>query len=206
MYRPKPFVWNDVAALHKFIHFRAFATIAASVDGSIVLAYAPVALDTGGNGSVRFHLATNNPLARAPDGAEMVFSFAGPDAYVSPDWYISDGYVPTWNYVAVEGRGRARRLAVDELRALLVDLSAGQERKLLPKAPWSVDKVPEAKLTALVRAIRGFSVRLDSLEGKLKLSQDKSPRDRENVITNLEARGDPLSRAVAAAMRHHTEK
>ncbi|MBU6298759.1 MAG: FMN-binding negative transcriptional regulator [Alphaproteobacteria bacterium] len=207
MYRPKPFVWDDVAAIQRFLRFRSFATVAAVMDGSVSLAYAPVVVDDGEPfGSVRFHLAANNPLADIADSTDVLIAFSGPDAYVSPDWYVSEGFVPTWNYVAVEGRGKTRRLSDDELRILLADLSAEQERKLQPKAPWTIDKVPEAKVEALVRAIRGFSVKLESLEGKLKLSQDKKAEDRQGVIAGLEARGDPFSRAVAIAIQAHPGK
>ena len=81
MYRPKPFVVDDVAALHAFIDNRPFATIGVVVESRVVLAYAPVVLDAGGAlGTVRFHLAKNNPVAAVADGAPMQISFMGPDA------------------------------------------------------------------------------------------------------------------------------
>ena len=193
---------DDVAALHAFIGNRPFATIGVVVESRVVLAYAPVVLDAGGAlGTVRFHLAKNNPVAAVADGAPMQISFMGPDAYVSPDWYVSKGLVPTWNYMAVEGEGWARVLPDLELQALLVDLSAEQERQLLPKKPWTVDKLPADRLAALTNAIVGFSVMFEKLEGKFKLSQDKKPEDIEGVIAGLEARGDAASLAVAKVMR-----
>jgi len=195
-------VVDDVAALHAFIGNRPFATIGVVVESRVVLAYAPVVLDAGGAlGTVRFHLAKNNPVAAVADGAPMQISFMGPDAYVSPDWYVSQGLVPTWNYMAVEGEGWARVLPDLELQALLVDLSAEQERQLLPKKPWTVDKLTADRLAALTNAIVGFSVMFEKLEGKFKLSQDKKPEDIEGVIAGLEARGDAASLAVAKAMR-----
>lgn len=193
---------DDVAALHAFIGNRPFATIGVVVESRVVLAYAPAVLDAGGAlGTVRFHLAKNNPVAAVADGAPMQISFMGPDAYVSPDWYVSQGLVPTWNYMAVEGEGWARVLPDLELQALLVDLSAEQERQLLPKKPWTVDKLTADRLAALTNAIVGFSVMFEKLEGKFKLSQDKKPEDIEGVIAGLEARGDAASLAVAKAMR-----
>ena len=193
---------DDVAALHAFIGNRPFAIIGVVVESRVVLAYAPVVLDAGGAlGTVRFHLAKNNPVAAVADGAPMQISFMGPDAYVSPDWYVSQGLVPTWNYMAVEGEGWARVLPDLELQALLVDMSAEQERQLLPKKPWTVDKLTADRLAALTNAIVGFSVMFEKLEGKFKLSQDKKPEDIEGVIAGLEARGDAASLAVAKAMR-----
>ena len=57
------------------------------------------------------------------------------------------------------------------------------------------------EITTLLNAIRGFSVTLESLEGKFKLSQDKKPADVAGVIAGLKARGDPASLAVAQAMK-----
>jgi transcriptional regulator len=203
MYGPKSFVVDDVAALHGFIRSRAFATLAVIVDGAVQFAYAPVVLDAddGQFGTLRFHLARANPLAALSDGASVRVSFAGPDAYISPDWYESEGLVPTWNYIATEGAGVVRRLEPDGLRQLLIDLSAAQEDALRPKTPWTIGKVPQTRLAALMNAIVGFSLRLEKLAGKFKLSQDKSAADFEGALRGLEARGDAKSLAVAAAMR-----
>ena len=207
MYRPKAFAVDDVAVLHRFIREQPFATIAVAVDGAVSFAYAPVVLDAGNAlGSIRFHLAANNPVANVQEGTRVHFSFAGPNAYVSPDWYASHAMVPTWNYLAVEGEGYMRFLACEELRALLADLSAEQEAKLLPKKPWTIDKVPPERLAALTSAIVGISVTFENLEGKFKLSQDKKPEDIAGVVVGLEAQGGAASNAIAKAMRGNADE
>jgi transcriptional regulator len=203
MYRPPAFATDNIAALHEAIRSRVFATVACVIDGAMEFAYAPVVLDAdeGPKGSVRFHLAGNNAVAGIADGMSVALSFLASDAYVSPDWYDTRGRVPTWNYIAIEGRGTARRLNDDELRQLLIDLSASEENKLAPKIPWTVDKVPEKKLGALMRAIVGFSVQFQTLEGKFKLSQNVTPEDAEGAMRGLIHRGDAGGREVAKAMR-----
>jgi len=202
MYRPAAYAIDDVPLLQRVLHERRFATLAALLQGELHFAYAPVIVDAKPSpfGALRFHLARANPMADL-DGAEVHLSFLGADAYVSPDWYESKGFVPTWNYVAVAATGRARALDGGELRTLLVDLSAAAEEKLRPKPPWTIDKIPEERIAMLLNGIRGFSVTLECLEGKFKLSQDKKPADIAGVIAALEARGDAASLAVAQAMR-----
>jgi transcriptional regulator len=202
MYRPPAYAVDDIARLHPAIRARRFATIAAVIDGNIQFAYAPMVLDAecGALGAVRFHLARINPMAEL-DGVAVRLSFLGPDAYVSPDWYDSPALVPTWNYVAIEAAGRVRRIDDNELRQLLVDLSAQEEAPLAPKRPWTLDKVPEDRIAALLNAIRGFELKFESLEGKFKLSQDKSESDFTGAANGLEARADAGSLAVATAMR-----
>jgi transcriptional regulator len=203
MYRPAAFAVDDVQTLHAVMRERAFATLARVRADKVEFAYAPIVLDPeeGPYGSIRFHLASNNPIVEGADGAQFHVSFLGPDAYISPDWYETAGVVPTWNYIGVEGQGIARKLDSDALRQLLIDVSATQEAKLLPKKPWTIDKVPEQKMNMLMNAIAGFEVRLESLDGKFKLSQNLKPADFEGAVRGLEKRGDALSVAVAAAMR-----
>lgn len=202
MYRPPHYAVDDVSLLHKTIRSFPFATIAHIAGGNVEFAYAPVVVDEkdGPLGAVRFHLARANPLAQAADD-KLFLSFRGPDAYVSPDWYRSEGLVPTWNYVAIEGQGIAHRLDDEGLRALLIDLSAQEEAKLAPKVPWTMDKVPIERQAGLMRAIVGFSLRFNALEGKFKLSQDKPAQDVEGALRGLEERGDGGSHAVADAMQ-----
>lgn len=202
MYRPHAFAVDDLTWLHAAIRTYPFATIAMAKENLVRFAYAPVVLDTrpGSLGTLRFHLARSNPLAGANE-ATLSFSFRGPDAYVSPDWYETKGLVPTWNYIAIEATGIARRVAGAELREVLIDLSGVEEAQLYPKPPWSMDKVPEDRMGALLSSIAGFSVPLDTLEGKFKLSQDKRPEDVMGVISGLESRNTAQTNAVARAMR-----
>ena len=201
MYRPSAYEVDDAATLHAFIRDRGFATIAAAIDGIPQFAYAPVILDAepGARGTVRFHLARANPLA-ALDGVYIRLSFLGPDAYVSPDWYVTEGLVPTWNYMAVEAAGVACALDAGALPDLLERLSARFESRLAPKVPWTSSKVPRERWAALLNGIVGFEVALDSLAGKFKLSQDKKPADAEAVAAQLDAGGHA---DLAGAMREH---
>jgi transcriptional regulator len=198
MHRPRAFAVDDIARLHEVIRCRVFATIAAMIDGRVEFAYAPVVLDgrDGPFGTVRFHLAAANPIADVQEGAPLAISFISDDAYVSPDWYAASGMVPTWNYIAVEGRGAMRHIKGGDMRQLLVDLSAAEEANLAPKTPWTIEKVPAAKFEMLLNAIVGFSVQFDSLEGKFKLSQNVKPDDHEGVVRGLEARGATIAQAM----------
>lgn len=201
MYRPSAYAVDDVAVLHAALRERPFATIAAVAGGSLQFAYAPLIVATSPEpfGSARFHLARANPLAEC-DGAQLRVGILCADAYVSPDWYTTGSFVPTWNYIAVEGSGVARRLDEEELRRLVNDLSVEHEARLRPKQPWTVEKIPQGRMETLLRGIRGFALSFETLEGKFKLSQDKAPADIAGVISGLTARGDPASLALARAM------
>jgi transcriptional regulator len=107
--------------------------------------------------------------------------------------------VPTWNYAAVHAYGRPRLLEDPaRMRALLeatVDnYEAGREE------PWTEDRLPEEFVSNLSRAIVGFEIEITRLEGKFKMSQNRSEADRQGTIRGLQEAGDPESLAVAAMM------
>lgn len=193
---------DDIAVLHERIRAQPFATFAVNFDECIAFAYAPVVLDTGPApfGRLRFHLARSNPAA-AMAGRSVHVSFLGVHTYISPDWYRSHDMVPTWNYIAIEARGIARALDEAGLRNLLDDLSTDAEAKLAPKQPWTSGKVSADRMTMLLRAISGFEVVLEGLDGKFKLSQEKSDSDFDGALAGLLARDDAAGRFVAAEMQ-----
>jgi transcriptional regulator len=100
--------------------------------------------------------------------------------------------------------GRVRRLNTEELRRQLAALAAQHETHAVPENPWSPEKLHPDQMTALLKAIAGFEVEFISLEGKLKLSQNKSQADIAAAIAALEQRADAASRAIAAAMRKYS--
>lgn len=136
MYRPRQYVVDAKDELCRTIRAFPFATIAVAVGGRVELAYAPIVLDETNVavGRMRFHLARANHVANLLDGNELVLSFRGPDGYVSPDWYASEAMVPTWNYIAVEARGRVARLEESQLRCSPTFLHR-KKRSSRPKRP-----------------------------------------------------------------------
>lgn len=203
MYNPPHFAVSDIGWMHDFIRRNAFATFAAVIDGVAHLAYVPVVLDEQPSplGAIRFHLARSNPIAALANGSVVKLSIMGAHAYVSPDWYETPEQVPTWNYMAVEGSGRVQRLDETESIAYLTRLSAEQESFLAPKPPWSPARLQARRLKQLLLGIVPFLLLFDTLEGKAKLSQNRSQADIAGVIAALNHRGDDAGTAIASAMQ-----
>ena len=203
MDNPSHFAVSDVGAIHAMIRENVFATFAAVIEGAIHFAYLPVLLDAEATplGAVHFHCARANPFATIEDGTTLKMSIMGAHCYISPDWYETPDQVPTWNYTAVEGNGRCKRLADEEMLAYLAKFAFVQEKMLAPKPPWSPAKVNPNRLLQLSKGITGFELRFDQLEGKTKLSQNRAQADIRGAIAALKERGDPASVAVAMAMQ-----
>lgn len=198
-YTPRHFAETDYGRLLDVIRTRTFGTFVAVMDGEALIAHAPA---TVGEGVLQFHLAKGNPFldaVRAGGRAKAVFQ--GPDAYISPDWYESENQVPTWNYVAVYVQGPLRVLSREEMISQVDALSAGQEARLLPKKPWTREKMTNGSDERLFAAIVGVELRIDALDGKFKLSQNKSAADIAGAAQALEALGEPNGRLIAQMMR-----
>lgn len=187
MHPALPFRVSDEAVLLDHLAAFPFSTIAAAVEDRAVVAHAPVITRKVGEGLVLdFHLSRGNALAAAlAGGFHAVAVSLAADAYVSPDWYENRDSVPTWNYVSVEVEGPVAAMDEAGLIALLDDLSALEEARLLPKAPWTRDKMSPGKFETLLRGIVGARMTVERLEGTTKLSQNKTAADRAGVMAAL---------------------
>lgn len=188
MHPNRAFRFADDAAMLTFAGERGFAHIlAATPDGPMVV-HAPI---VPAGAAFRFHVARANRIVPHLDGARVLLSVAGADGYVSPSWYLDPAQqVPTWNYIAVEISGVARLLDEDELVAQLDTLAATHEPRVAPDAPWSRAKMNDARFRAMLKAIIGFEVQVESIRGTTKLSQNKTAADIAGVLAGLEHGGN----------------
>jgi transcriptional regulator len=203
MYVPKHFEVSDRAWCHALIRAEPFATLVGADDaGTAFATHLPFLLDAerGPLGTLIGHVARANPQWRYFRPGQPVFViFQGPHAYVSPAWYEAHPSVPTWNYVAVHAYGvpavfedPARVKAL--LAALVRTFEAGHPD------PWRFESLADDYVDGMLRGIVAFEIPIDRLEGKAKLSQNRSAADRARVGAALEAAADPLARAVASLM------
>jgi transcriptional regulator len=203
MYTP-PMFKPDRAASLAFAEARGFGTACAwdgrKPTGSAVPFYLSYAAD--GTPMALFHVARHNPLVKLADGTSpWLLAVNGSDAYVSADWYVSPDQVPTWLYQAVHLTGPVRRLSDDELAEQVDTLSAKFENWLLPKRPWTSTKMTAPRLEALRKAIVGFVMTVEEVEGSFKLNQHKSETDYAAVAGALAEQADPDAQHIAHLMR-----
>lgn len=207
MYQPAAFVQADPSALAALIAEQPLATLVHAGDGGLTADLIPMQWRPGADGltgTLVGHVARANPLWRAADARPVLAVFQGPQAYISPSWYPSKAatgqVVPTWNYTVVQAHGLLR--AVDDvawLRALVESLTEQHEG---PRAhPWKVADAPADYLDKMLRAIVGIEITVTRLEGKWKVSQNRSRPDRLGVVAGLGAEPADEARAMAALAR-----
>lgn len=107
MYTPPSFQVVDITDVHRTMREARTATLITATHGGLVGTMLPVVLDEreGSMGTIYAHVARANPQWKLTPAGEAMAIFAGPEAYVSPSWYVTKHErgeaVPTWNYVAV---------------------------------------------------------------------------------------------------------
>jgi transcriptional regulator len=192
VYIPKHFEVTDEKEIFTFVEANAFGQLISNVDGKLFSTHLPFLLSEDKSKLIG-HLALNNPQHIKIDGQEVLVTLEGPHDYISPAWYNSPG-VPTWNYQAVHIYGKCKVFkSTTELQAVIDALTTKYEGAL--ETPWQ----PEYKLSML-GAIVGIEITITDTQCKYKLSQNRSPQDRSQVIEHLKVIG---SNKLAEAMERN---
>ncbi len=155
----------------------------------------------GTHGTLLGHVARANPIWQDAADQEMLVIFQGPQAYISPSWYVSKQQhgkvVPTWNYAVVHAHGTLR--AIDDqkwLRAHVATMTDANERGRA--APWRVSDAPAEYINTMLAAIVGIEIDITRISGKWKVSQNRAAEDRAGVVAGLTSE---QANAMAALVR-----
>lgn len=173
-YPPAHHVEQSPERLVRLIEVLRLATLISVIDGRSAVSFIPMLAEHGADGVVLYgHMDAANPQAEQLSGGRMQAVFHGPQAYISPDDYISP-QLPTWNYVHVVADGRVTEMpSGEDRRRLLIRMAetfggAGQA--------FSLDYADQ-RMAGMLGGIRAFRMQVDKLLGRFKLSQDKSADD-----------------------------
>ena len=184
MYNPSAFRDEDRDSLFATIRAARLALLVSAGDGVPDATHLPMVLDAeeGTHGTLYGHVARANPHWKGLAGAGRARAvFSGPEAYVSPGLYPSKQehgrVVPTWNYVAVHAIGTVEVVDdADRLHAIVSRLTEVNEAGRA--APWAVTDAPDDFVRGQLKGIVGIVLRIETLIGKRKLSQNRAEPDR----------------------------
>jgi transcriptional regulator len=208
MYNP-PYNRVDDAEAVAMIASSSFGHLVSIGPEGLVATGLPFLAEAAVGGEIRLsaHFARANPHWRDLDGREALMIFQLTDAYVSPAWYPSKGehgkVVPTWNYEVVQVHGTVTvHDDADWLRSFVSELTDRHEAERSAAdssaAAWKVTDAPADYIDKNLAAIVGIEIAVSKIEGKRKLSQNRSDADRAGVAAGLDRVG--AAPAVAAAM------
>lgn len=201
LYLPRAFDMRELASLDTLAAAYPFAMLCTVHDGEPFVSHVPVLYRRDGDRiAITGHLARPNP--QAGRSARGVVVLRGPQAYVSPGWYVDkaeQARVPTWNYVVAHLSGAIEWF---DDAAMLGDLVArlGDVHETVAGGGWRFDMENPAEWAQL-RGIVGFRVAVDRVEFKAKLSQNHPEANRRAVVAKLDASPDADAREIASWMR-----
>ncbi|MDD2546416.1 MAG: FMN-binding negative transcriptional regulator [Burkholderiaceae bacterium] len=195
MYLPPHFALSEREDLHRIIQAHPLGILVRHGDDGLDADHLPFDFDpqAGPQGVLRAHVARANPVwQRCLAGSPVMVVFRGAQAYVSPNWYPSKQethrQVPTWNYEVVHAHGTVT-VHDDEryVRGVVARLTR-QHEATEPK-PWKMGDSSPAFIDSMLKNIVGLEIRITSLVGKSKLSQNREVRDRHHAADTLAAQG-----------------
>ena len=202
MYRPRFNAVDDEPELRAMVAAVASAElVTVGVDGYPQATLLPILWE---GDTVIAHMARANRHWRdIAEDAPVLLICGGSEAYISPSWYASKAehgrVVPTWNYSTVHLSGLARVHEESEwVRSAVTKLTDRHEGDRAH--PWHVTDAPADFVASQLQAIVGIEIRLERVEGKAKLSQNRSEADQRGVISGLRGEKTPAAAAMADAI------
>lgn len=199
MYNPELFKETDQQKITEFLKQNAFGLLITQHQGKPLATHLPLEyLEKDGKAYLHGHLAKANPQWKTFDEQEQVLAvFNGPHSYVSASWYSIEE-VSTWNYVAVHIYGKLRTMAHEELMPMLEALMDKYESDV--QRPVDMSKLSKKTLNQ-VHGIVGFEIEITELQAKYKMSQNRSEKDYDNIVENLEDGRGTQAAETAKLMR-----
>jgi transcriptional regulator len=204
MYIPRANEEKRVPVMHGLMAEHPLATLVTMTASGLFASHVPVVLIEDGSefGMLKCHISRANTQWRDLDpSVDALAIFSGPLHYISPTWYPEkeeDGrVVPTWNYAVVHAYGPLK--AVEDAHWLLEHLEKlTNTHEAQSAVPWKVSDAPEDFIAAMLKGIVGLELPIRKLEGKWKVSQNRTQADRDSVAAGLVARNTAESLAMKA--------
>ena len=200
MYNPQRFKSVDSNEAFDLMDQNPFATVITVAEGKPVISHLPLTpKKVGDKIELVGHLARANPHWRSFSNSQATVIFHGPHTYITPKWYAEND-VPTWNYVTVHATGKIELIeSYEGIMACLRELTAHVERHWT--SGWDFFIPDDLTGETLSKSIVGFTIKIDDLNFKKKLSQNRTPLDREGILKGLETRCDDNSKSILNEMK-----
>lgn len=183
MYTPKFNNIEDIGEILAFIDRFSFGLLISKDSGRIIGTHIPILSNNDTKHlKLHTHIALANGQWKEIEDQEVLIVFTEPHAYISPIDYLKEESVPTWNYVAVHMYGKVS--LVNESNQVL-DI---MKRTMIKYEPSYYEKWTQLSDEFKERMLKGivtFEIDVTEIQGKAKLSQNKSEGERANIIKRL---------------------
>lgn len=144
------------------------------------------------------HIAKLNKQCEDFESNNVLIIFTEPHSYISPTLYEKEINVPTWNYMAVHAYGKATIIKeMEDIIELLETTIEYYEPSY--KLQWNT--LPENYKLSLAKEIMAFSINVEDIQAKKKLSQNKTNKERKTIIDALSKSRNTNENLIAEYMK-----
>jgi transcriptional regulator len=198
MYIPNLNLMTDKTEIVDFMQRFSFTTIITAKDNYPVGTHLPFVVTFKDNNIIlTSHFAKANEQWKDMLNNTVLVIFSEPHAYISPKNYDKELNVPTWNYIAVHTYGQAT-VITDQNQVLNILENTIEYYDQSYKKQW--DNLPESYKLGMIKGIIAFEIAVTDLQGKKKLSQNKTINEQQRIISTLSGSTDNNERIIADYM------
>ncbi|WP_034045520.1 FMN-binding negative transcriptional regulator [Wocania ichthyoenteri] len=199
MYIPDFNLQKDKKQVIDFIKRFSFGTIITSKNNIPIATHLPFLVTENKEGIVlTSHFAKANEHWRDIKKNKVLVIFSEPHAYISPKNYEKELNVPTWNYISVHTYGEGKVInKIERITELLENTIENYEVEY--KQQWN--ELPKEFKRKMIKGIVAFEINVTDIQAKEKLSQNKTGKERQNIINSLSNSKDTNEKAIAEYMK-----
>lgn len=202
MYVPQVNKMDDLNEILDFMKRFSFASIITNIDQIPVATHLPFIIESKQEKIIiTSHFAKANKQWQHVASNNNLIIFTEPHAYISPQNYLNEQNVPTWNYISIHAYGKAEIIKEEEaVFDILKSTINFYEKDYLSQ--W--DNLPQDYKTNLIKGIVAFRIEIDKIEGKKKLSQNRKEIEKTNIINSLSQSKSGADQLIAEYMKNES--
>jgi len=189
LYTPTHFAVAERAAAAELVGANPLATLVTQGPEEPIVSHVPLLLvEEPDSWQLIGHVARANPhWEEWQQNSRVVAVFHGGDAYVSPRLYSTRKAVPTWNYAVVHVHGSIEAAHDSENKERVLK-SLIDRHDAAYRIQW--DELDPTYREGMKGGIVAFSIRVERVDAKFKLSQNRPEADRARVLQAMQSGND----------------
>ena len=199
MRKTPAYTTTDEEEVKRLIRENPWMTYVSNTSNGLIASHYATLLEEDTDGiSIVSHFGRPDEQLHELGQHEMLVIAQGPHGYISPGWYAEGDFVPTWNHVTAHLYGTPEILSDDENFTILQRLVDHFEAPM--PQPVSLD-YDEVRARRIAKGTVGLRIRVERIDARLKLSQNKLPEVRATIIDALRGGGPYAHPGLAEEMQ-----
>ncbi|TPW70118.1 FMN-binding negative transcriptional regulator [Schumannella sp. 10F1B-5-1] len=196
------FLLLDRDEVKRLVRENPWVTIVSTTPTGMVASHYPFLLDEEASAGDEIvlvsHVGRPDEQLHGLGSDEVLLIVQGPHGYISPSWYPEGQNVPTWNHVTAHLWGTPEILGFEENYRVLEHLTDHFEKDMPGGRSLDLDEEGARRLS---KGTVGIRIRVERMDARAKLSQNKAPEVHERIVAELEGDGPYAQPSLAAEMR-----